>query len=150
MTRREWVVKLQRLLTSSITFGRCLEVASQLRVPFYDMLCFDRYCREANGYRNAHKNGRKTAPQCRLSTSYSICFKIFLCRGIGEETQFPKGKGSGLTLRVSCTSLLCKLFVHIRSRLLYPRHDPDGERMVQKPRPRRRRRTLYASARGRG
>ena len=120
----------QRLLTSSITFGRCLEVASQLRVPFYDMLCFDRYCREANGYRNAHKNGRKTAPQCRLSTSYSICFKIFLCRGIGEETQFPKGKGSGLTLRVSCTSLLCKLFAHICSVPLYPCQSLCWSRML--------------------
>ena len=26
--------------------------------------------RVLNGYRNAHKNGRKTAPQCRLSTLY--------------------------------------------------------------------------------
>ena len=62
----------QRRLISSITFGRCLEVALQLRVPFYDMLCFDRYCREANGYRNAHKNGGKTA-----TTAVFLPYKVF-------------------------------------------------------------------------
>ena len=112
----------------SVLFGLCgasIIAQNETLVKFLAQIDLQNYITSINSKRRRHR--------CAVFQPYSIRFKMFLCRGIGEETQFPKGKGSGLTLRVSCTSLLCKLFVHIRSRLLYSRQVPDGERMVQKP-----------------
>ena len=52
-------MNLQRLLISSITFGRCLEVALQLGRFFCGMLCLERYASARGAGLKFVLNGRK-------------------------------------------------------------------------------------------
>ena len=71
----------QRRFISSIIFGRCLEVASQLGRFFCGMLCLERYSRVANGIKNAHQTEerRQQVPSFNLIFPFGVWDRRELC-----------------------------------------------------------------------